>query len=580
MIKFLQTVAKKREGTSLFPDVTKNDILEGDYPKHSYRPTFATEKLGITDYFPGAGSPINVGQASGQTTGSQPIFAPTGQLIPYEILNARQRALEEASELAVTRGKESTQKWKDLYEETAIEYQAQYNSSVDNFINRWWAASGGNIDRAMANPDFTKEYARLKEMKQYGLKLHDEAYKVLSNEDEMFYSSGAIQKATDVASGRLDLSQIKAGQVLEELRGYTALGDVFEDPYIKGIKGDIKTYVEGLRAGDPSTLRMAYHTLYNKFETTHYPDEVKEAATEYVIANYKGLYPAHKSPEYIKKTLDEYFRDIMKQEVNNARTSPYPKAEKQGKSPTIQESIGKDVKDNYEAMVSKLVGMWNMVSPTTKTLTDAQLEEFVATMAGDKIQGRLDYTNEGEVTDVKNMSKADRGERGIFARLAGFEGATEEVVTLPVGTKVKTFESVGSKLTVVPGTLKYAPKVKVTEVLFTFGGNGRPYTVNEIKENRNLLTEGKPYARIIYILDEQRRKEKITTEDILTEINIVKIAGGGTEINETDAKDIFMVDIELNDLSAAQLSTTLGTTLHNFYYKANPKEKEGNPDGY
>jgi hypothetical protein len=65
------------------------------YNKSFYQPPV----YGNDALYPGMGEGIGVGNFSSQTTGSQTIYAPTGQYMPYDILQKREKALQEAAAL-------------------------------------------------------------------------------------------------------------------------------------------------------------------------------------------------------------------------------------------------------------------------------------------------------------------------------------------------------------------------------------------------------------------------------------------------------------------------------------------------
>jgi hypothetical protein len=172
-------------GIGDFGGLTPEEIAMYQSQNKTYRSPLAKtamERLGVQEYFPNIDHKVAVGSYSRKTLGSGNIYTSGGLTIPMSVVDARARALE--ADIKVR------QKIKDaiaINEETAPQYQAQFNDLALEGNNSYIIASGDNPERLtdMTDP-LGREYA------EYRRRVHSTAIKIKDIDDQVRLLSKAM----------------------------------------------------------------------------------------------------------------------------------------------------------------------------------------------------------------------------------------------------------------------------------------------------------------------------------------------------------------------------------------------------
>lgn len=104
----------------------------------------AIERLGLHEYYPDINSPLQVGVYSGSIVGSNPIFVAGGGYIPFSVIDARKRALENAAkQKAIKKQKIMDMMWA----KGAIQYQSQIDQMSIDMLDQYAKATNNDFSK-------------------------------------------------------------------------------------------------------------------------------------------------------------------------------------------------------------------------------------------------------------------------------------------------------------------------------------------------------------------------------------------------------------------------------------------------
>lgn len=263
------------------PQLTKDDISVGDFYGEDelteeqlkemsiYHQSYlaqqkanevepAIERLSIEEYFPDLKDSINVGTFSGRYIGSRSIFAGGGAVVPYSILDARNRAIEnDAKAKAAT-----ANKWFDMID-TVPQYQEVLHDHVFDFYDKYYELSGGDVASLYSGKtplsleflrgqqglkDKAGEITELDQMADDILKRKDDAKNPITVPDEVLKAIHDIRSAEfsmeDFLSGKTTLN--KQREILKEFNNLhfrvKEIGESIQDhPNIISLRPEVNT---------------------------------------------------------------------------------------------------------------------------------------------------------------------------------------------------------------------------------------------------------------------------------------------------------------------------------------------------
>ena len=115
----------------------------------------AIEKLGVQQYYPDLGTPLQVGSYSGSRIGTVSIFGHGSDRIPVGIMDARRRALDKA---AAKRAKNKNKIIEMAYAKGAIPLQGRIDDKSWEIINKYSELSGNNIGKLDYNTKLGRQF--------------------------------------------------------------------------------------------------------------------------------------------------------------------------------------------------------------------------------------------------------------------------------------------------------------------------------------------------------------------------------------------------------------------------------------
>lgn len=147
----------------------------------------ATGPLGMHDYYPTMNQPTNVGNYSGSVIGSTTLFAPGGAVVPLAMIDAREKAIQQA---ALAKAKEVDAFRNSFKAPTSKlvninpELTKQYTGFLDDSWKKALAKAGGNGNKAKAilenDPNFNQREKSYRDLAKYG----DEIVSKWAQDDE------------------------------------------------------------------------------------------------------------------------------------------------------------------------------------------------------------------------------------------------------------------------------------------------------------------------------------------------------------------------------------------------------------
>lgn len=115
----------------------------------------AIEKLGLQQYYPDLGTPLQVGSYSGSRIGTVSIFGAGSNRLPMGVIDARRRALEKA---ANTQAKKKNEIIEMAYAKGAIPLQKRIDNKSWEIINKYSELSGNDITSLDYNTKLGRQF--------------------------------------------------------------------------------------------------------------------------------------------------------------------------------------------------------------------------------------------------------------------------------------------------------------------------------------------------------------------------------------------------------------------------------------
>lgn len=135
----------------------------------------ATGRLGVMDYYPTMNQPVNVGGYSGSVIGSTTLFAPGGAVVPMGMLDAREKAIQDAALMKAKEVDAFRQQFKAPTSKLVNindQLREQYFGFMDSSWKKALQKAGGNASQATAilknDPNFAAREKSYQDLAKYG----------------------------------------------------------------------------------------------------------------------------------------------------------------------------------------------------------------------------------------------------------------------------------------------------------------------------------------------------------------------------------------------------------------------------
>lgn len=252
----------------------------------AYNKSFYTPPVyGNDTLFPGMNQPIAVGGGANATLGSYQHFVPTGQYMPFDILQKREKALQEAAALRQQRLSSlklpSSPTLKDPYYQKKLDQQ--FISTVDRYKNEAQSLYGDNWQAALLDPNAPETDVRRRFQQEL------KAYETLKNQ-------------TDIITG-------KAAEVLADDKNIYG-------PQEKALAKNIYSALGDLAHGDPTKINATIDQLKGTTELSEYLHDnvfpqLEPAVAEWEKVGEEGDYEVKRSG--LKSSVEAQAAGIAKQ---------------------------------------------------------------------------------------------------------------------------------------------------------------------------------------------------------------------------------------------------------------------------
>jgi hypothetical protein len=319
----------------------------------------STGQLPLSAYYPDAGNNIAVGNYSGRVVGSNTIYAPGGGLVPLGMIDARQKALEDAA-LAEAKNVEDFRKQFKAPTSDLVNINEDLSNKYFAYVESGWEKA---LKAAKGDPNKAIQLLKMDVEFQRGLK----SYEDLAKEGSVIAKSIAFIDQ-GVKEGKLISPSLRAAKerVLRiadpespEFKNLSAeirnlrLEQEFNDEAINVMK-NIAQQVTGTEQdlSNPESYRIFKETI------SQFTPEMKEYAKNTMLKAYEGsdLY----TPDQIIKNMDALMSNVNKTQGWDIKAKPQDKTEGDAydaENDIIQEDVSDNVyvKGRYD-IVNKETG--------------------------------------------------------------------------------------------------------------------------------------------------------------------------------------------------------------------------------
>lgn len=275
-----ETTATKEQVEKDIEEKTKKDI----YSSIELPTGLALEKLGVQDYFPTIGDNIITGSFSGRRLGSVTMFGAGGAVIPFGLMDARQRALADAAQKK-SAAMQKLQELPDAPEQLNLQFKQYAHGRISALSEKH------NYDPAafMRDPEAMSELYRLQTTAEAMINVDKQFDDIIKNRIDkdgkpLYYiPEELLQQMYDYQKGKLDNAE-------DYFSGKKNVSELLENA---------RTYADGTRMVDARLAELLDHPrqlpLNVKKGTTITPENIKELESARKMASSTGSYDSYVS---------------------------------------------------------------------------------------------------------------------------------------------------------------------------------------------------------------------------------------------------------------------------------------------
>lgn len=354
----LDTIKSKSKGTPLSVNDFGSDYAptgltpsqEKMYQQSQEANTPQTGRLHTEDYYPGINHNVGVGNYSGNIIGSTTLFAPGGALVPVGMMDARDKAVQQAAqakaaEVDAFKAKHSqapTSKLVNVNDKLTKDYYGFIDSSWQQAMRK----SNNDPNKAKFILEQDPQFAAKEKAYQDKAKYSDAIFDKMSKDDEDIktgkfvatptYLKTRNELATSFDSSHPDFQNL--GNNFRKLHVEREFGDALNDASKQlFLEQHAGTYTS---TDDPDFVR--------DYETTskQYTPEQKEYLKNTMNAIYEGS--DYHTPEYIDRNVDAFTSAIQKTKKVSTHAKPSDKGD-------MENLDVRDISDENGSMLGNVV---------------------------------------------------------------------------------------------------------------------------------------------------------------------------------------------------------------------------------
>jgi hypothetical protein len=346
-------------------DVTPEQQAEFDKASYMERNP-ATGPLSLTDYYPDANNPVGVGSYSGSMIGSTTLFAPGGGLVPLGMMDARDKAIQDA---AYSKAKEYDA-FRKMYQAPTTklvniqpEISSEYNKMLQGYTQEAKQKYGSQWAKKLeTDQNFLAKNKSFQDLAKYGDAIVDAKAKLddakktgkYTVTPSLLETERKLMSATNPDSPEFK----KLGDYYRSFNMDLDFNDVFNETVKQiAMQQDAKA---GADTSDPEYIRTFDST------TKYYNEESKKAAIE----SMKAQFPQsdYFTPEYIEKNVmarmsavqeDKKAGATQKREANGGADFKYEDndIEKESAIDNVEYQLSKSAGDLQEEQMPSYAGV-------------------------------------------------------------------------------------------------------------------------------------------------------------------------------------------------------------------------------
>lgn len=412
----------------------------------------AIEKLGLQQYYPDLGTPLQVGSYSGSRIGTVSIFGAGSNRIPAGIIDARKRALEKA---ANDKAKKKNDIIEMAYAKGAIPLQGRIDEKSWEIINRYSELSGNDITNLDYNTKLGRQF--WKEIREHQTfaertKMTENTVKKLTTDilDENVYVPESVQKEMrrfneGMIKDNMDLKSIY--KIEKNLRSWTEATHVLDKFNKKGLDLDKAPVNPNTDWSDPKVVERAdaamkiirggnYDNIYTL--TKEFLDPYRINRLINPVIKQEGLYLGDGSVADERKHREEYFNYVLglhpekieaqlKTVIHNSRNKAKSRAssERIANPPTILDELNNKMNSTEKlAARQKLLMETDLLSQGGSTNEDVSKAYFEFTDLKRKGTDSNDLTGVIPLTDKELNTEYEAPGSSMMYDLGGSRPGT------------------------------------------------------------------------------------------------------------------------------------------------------------
>lgn len=469
----IQNVPRQESQPDITVDAVTNDAYYVPQDKVQQFQQFQEEPpltgaLPENAYYPSANQPIAVGGYSGSQIGSTTLFAPGGGLVPLGMMDARQRAIQDAALkkqaqanafLDYLHKQKPESKLTNINQSLYDDYITHVHSAYDSALKRTGGDAAAAVNMLKRDPEFWSKTQSYFSLAKEGTYIADRIAKV---EDER--AKGRVMAPSMVQTIN-ELRTLSDPQHPNFSRLKEVLAKERTDSEFNSTAGDILKNMVASKTGKTYDLSNPEQVKIFNRDLEELTPEQKEAGLRDLYTIYGENNPIY-SKDYIKKNWDAMAgfkklnesQSISQKREDNSFTLELPDPNKEGDDVNVMVMASKNpITGEQGAPRQSSATAYDQVTLTTPVKVQIPISENSFNPAtGDKIKQTGNVT--ATIGSIANLPVIDAGPNNKLSKF--YQGLQGVIVDKDNIEKSKQY-----------GVVKYKPMVNVQYEIKDSSGN-------------------------------------------------------------------------------------------------------------